>query len=145
MAHYRTTIDSVRSVEDTFDYMARFSNARFWDPTVVDASLTSPEPVGQGSTFSLSIHSMGRTSEWRYKVIEFTPSSKVVLRAKRGSLVSLDTVTVRARPGGGAEVTYDADLRLSGLARFADPLLNMAFQRLGARAKAGLARELGPS
>jgi hypothetical protein len=40
-------------------------------------------------------------------------------------------------------VTYDARLGMHGVLRFADPLLALAFARIGDRAAAGLRRALG--
>jgi len=42
----------------------------------------------------------------------------------------------------GSVVTYDADLRVRGLFRLADPLLALAFRRIGDRARDGLVRAL---
>ena len=53
-----------------------------------------------------------------------------------------DQITVRPE-GAGASVTYDADLQLRGALRVLDPLLGLAFKRLGDRARDGLRRELG--
>ena len=40
--------------------------------------------------------------------------------------------------GTGAVVTYEAELTLNGVLRFADPLLGLAFGRIGGRAADGL-------
>lgn len=143
MARYRCTIDTPLTVEESFDYMARFSNATAWDPSVVAAEMSTPEPVGVGSVFELVVRSLGRELPFRYEVVEHDRPGRVVLRAERGSIVSEDTVTVTALSVGGSAVTYDADLRLSGPARIFDPLLSLVFQKLGRDAEAGLRRELG--
>jgi len=46
-------------------------------------------------------------------------------------------------PSEGAVVTYDARLEPRGMLRLADPLLGLAFRRIGDRAAAGLRRVLG--
>lgn len=142
MARYRADIPSPKTPEAAFEYLARFSNAVEWDPTVVRAEMVTPAPVGRGSAFELVIRTGRRESTWRYEIIEHDPPQRVVLRAERGALVSEDTITVRPAPNGGSIATYDADLRLRGLLRIADPLLAIAFRRLGDRAAAGLRREL---
>ena len=48
-----------------------------------------------------------------------------------------------ADDGGGSLVTYDAELTLKGLLGLADPLLAMAFERIGRRAERGLVDALG--
>ena len=65
-----------------------------------------------------------------------------MLRAETPTVVSEDTITVSALPGSGAQVTYDARLRLRGALRVADPVLGLLFRRVGDRAKAGLAATL---
>jgi hypothetical protein len=52
-----------------------------------------------------------------------------------------DTITVRPGPRG-AEVSYEAELTLHGLARIMDIPLHLAFQRIGRRAEEGLRDEL---
>jgi hypothetical protein len=47
------------------------------------------------------------------------------------------------QPGRGTRVTYDADLSLKGPLRLADPLLALAFRRVGDRARDGLRARLG--
>jgi hypothetical protein len=44
MATYRTTILSTRAPAEVFAYMARFSNARAWDPGVSGAEELHPGP-----------------------------------------------------------------------------------------------------
>jgi hypothetical protein len=56
-------------------------------------------------------------------------------------VVSLDRITFEPS-GGGTRIVYDADLALKGALKLADPLLRVAFKRVGARALAGLRRTL---
>ena len=53
VARYVTTIDSSLTPEEAFAYMADFSNAREWDPSVTEASRSHAD-VGLGSTSSWS-------------------------------------------------------------------------------------------
>jgi hypothetical protein len=69
------------------------------------------------------------------------------LRGENSSVVSLDRITFE-RTGAGTRITYDATLTLKGPMKIADPLLGLAFNRVGARALAGLRQTLaagGPS
>jgi hypothetical protein len=56
--------------------------------------------------------------------------------------VSLDTITIRDDGHGGASVTYDAKIDLKGVRKLVDPLLELAFKRLGDRARDGLRAKL---
>ena len=53
MARYRTTIQSKKSPEETFEYLADFANAREWDPGVVEGENLTGRPLGAGSRFRL--------------------------------------------------------------------------------------------
>lgn len=137
MARYIGSLDVDASPEATFDYLARFSNAEEWDPGVGEAEMVTPEPVGPGSAFILQVKAMGRSLPFRYEVVEYERPARVTLEARRSPFVSRDTITVEPTPSG-SRFTYDADLRLTGPARLLDPLLALAFRRIGDRAMAGL-------
>ena len=64
-----------------------------------------------------------------------------VARAQSTTLTSLDSITVRS-DGTGSVVTYEAELTLNGLLRFVDPVLGLAFGRIGDRAAGGLIEAL---
>ncbi len=144
MAHYRGTIDSKRSVEATFDYMADFRSVAAWDPTAVEAEMLGDAP-GIGTRFRVVVRIAGRENEFIYTTLEYERPRRFVLRAESSTVVSQDTVTVEAAPGAGAKLIYDADLRPKGLIKLADPVLGLMFKRLGDNAAAGLRRELGSS
>ena len=72
-----------------------------------------------------------------YVIVELDAPSTVVLRAESSTVVSLDTITFEASATGSV-VTYDADLRLKGVLRLFDPLLAVAFRRIGDNARDGL-------
>jgi Polyketide cyclase / dehydrase and lipid transport len=143
MARYTTAIRSALAPADALAYMADFSNARFWDPSVSRASRDGDAPVGLGSAFSLVARFAGRDVPLTYTIVAYEPPARVVLEARRG-FVSRDTITVEAAAGGGSVVHYDAVLAFSGAGRLFDPLMQLVFNRVGARAKAGLEAALNP-
>ena len=142
MAHYRGAIDSKRSVEETFDYMADFRSVTEWDPTAIEAEMLGDRP-GEGTRFRVVVRLAGRENEFLYTTIEYERPRRFVLRAETSTVVSEDTVTVDAVPTGGARLVYDADLRPKGLMKLADPVLGLMFKRLGDNAADGLRRALG--
>lgn len=142
MAHYRGNIESDRSQAETFAYMAEFANVREWDPTVVEARALEDTEPALGSRFFVRVHWLGRDLPLTYEIVEFEPPRRLVLRAENSTSVSEDTVEVAPRDGGSL-LTYEARVTLKGAARLADPLLGLAFRRLGDNAAAGLRRELG--
>ena len=44
MARYRTTIQTKKSPEEAFEYLADFANAREWDPGVVEGEYLTGQP-----------------------------------------------------------------------------------------------------
>jgi Polyketide cyclase / dehydrase and lipid transport len=138
MAHYRRTIQSKKSPEVTFQYLADFAHAREWDPGVVEGENLTGQPIGPGSRFRLVSRFLGRRVPLEYRIVAFEPPGRVVFQADQAAVYSTDEI--RFVPGGaGTSVTYDADLRWKGtLGRLMDPLLGLALRRIGDRAAAGL-------
>ena len=138
MARYVTTIDSKLSAAEAFAYMADFSNARQWDPSVVEASRSGEGQVGSGSTFDLVVKFGGRKLPMRYEIVSYEAPRLVVLEARQPTFTSRDTITVTAAAGGGTTVHYDALLEFNGFGRLLDPIMQLIFNRTGDKAAAGM-------
>ena len=142
MARYRTTIESTKSPTEAFDYLADFANAAEWDPGVVKGERLTGTPLGRGSRFRLVARFLGRRVPLEYEITSFDPARRVVFEADNAMVRSVDEIRFS---GGGdrTSVTYDADLRVKGpLGHLVDPLLGLAFRRIGDRAAAGLREAL---
>jgi carbon monoxide dehydrogenase subunit G len=137
MARYVASLDTARPIGEVFDYLSDFSTTREWDPGVVEAQRLDDGPVAIGSEFRLLAKFLGRTNELTYRIVELEPPATVALRGENATVVSFDRITL-VPAGGGTRITYDAELTLKGLLRVADPLLALAFNRVGDRALAGL-------
>jgi hypothetical protein len=145
MAHYRASIDIPQPCEDVFAYLSDFSTTREWDPSVVEAERVSGQAVGEGTEFRLVAEFLGRKNELTYRIVEYDPPHAVTFLGENATVVSRDRITFDSTATAGTRVTYDADLALKGLLRIADPVLALAFNRVGDRALAGLRRTLAPS
>ena len=143
MARYVTTIDSRLPPGEAFAYMADFSHARSWDPSVNEARKVGEGPIGAGSTFDLVARFAGRDVPLRYEIIDYEPPGRVILEARRPGFVSRDTITI-APAASGSEIRDDAHLEFSGLRRLLDPAMQRIFDRVGAAAKAGMQAALNP-
>jgi hypothetical protein len=137
MARYETTIESRLSQADAFDYMAEFTNAREWDPSVGQARRVDDGPVAVGSAFELIARFAGKDVPLRYTVLEHDRPQRVVLEARRPGFVSRDTITV-AEAAAGSTVHYDALLELSGWRRLFGPFFQRTFDGIGDRAAEGM-------
>lgn len=142
MARYQETVPSARSQQDTFDYLARFSNTADWDPSAkAGRDLQHGDPVGVGARFDLDFEIAGRTTELNYEVTEYDRPNRVRLFCDAGWFTSDDTIEVGAN-GGGTEVTYTAVVTMKGPLRLFDPVMQLGFNRAGAKAAAGLKETL---
>jgi carbon monoxide dehydrogenase subunit G len=141
MARYRATIDTSRRPQDVFAYLGDFSTAAEWDPGVVEAERVNGDVLGEGAEFRLVAEFLGRRNPLTYRIVEYDPPHAVTFLGENATVTSRDRITFEPIPGG-TRITYDADLRIKGPLRIADPLLKLAFNRVGDRALAGLERTL---
>ena len=111
--------------------MADFSNALEWDPSVTEATRSSD------GAFDLVAKFGGRGVPLRYEVVSSDPPRSIVLVARKPSFTSRDTITVASAPAGST-VHYDARLEFKGAGRILDPLMQLVFNRTGAKAAAGM-------
>jgi carbon monoxide dehydrogenase subunit G len=137
MAKYTATLATKRPPAEVFDYLSDFSTTAEWDPGVREAKRMDDAPVAVGSEFLVVAEFLGRRNSLIYRVLEFDPPNSVTFRGASATVVSLDRITFEAF-GAGTKVTYDADLTLKGPFKLADPLLALAFRRVGDRALAGM-------
>jgi len=141
MARYHAAVQSRRPVQDTFDYLATFSNAAEWDPGVLDAQQLDPGPVAAGTRFRLVVPFLGRRLPLTYAVTGYGPGRRVALAATSGVL----RVTDRIEVTDDAVVSYDAEVVLRGPLRLLDALLRPGFRAVAERAAHGLAEVLATS
>ena len=141
MAHYRGSIDTQQSREELFAYLSDFSTTRGWDPSVVEAQRLNSQAVGEGTEFRLVAVFLGRKNKLTYRIVEYDPPRAVTFIGENPTVISRDRITFETTTDG-TRVTYDADLALKGPLRIADPLLGLAFKRVGDRALDGLRQTL---
>ena len=142
MARYTASVQTPKQPADVFGYLSDFSNALEWDPGVVEAERLGEGPISVGAEFRLVAVFLSRRNTLLYTVVEYEPPTLVTFRGENASVVSLDRITFETTPGGGTRVTYDAQLTLKGAFRLADPLLGLAFKRVGDQALAGMRAKL---
>jgi carbon monoxide dehydrogenase subunit G len=141
MAHYKASVDTPRTPGDVFAYLSDFSTTAEWDPGVVEAERLDDRPVAEGSEFRLVADFLRRKTALTYRIVEYDPPNAVTFRGENSSVISLDRITFEPSDGG-TRVTYDAELELKGPFRLAEPLLALAFRRVGNRALAGMRKTL---
>ena len=142
MARYRASIETLWTADEAFAYLSDFSTSAEWDPGVVTADRVGTAPVGEETEFRLVAEFLGRKTRLTYRVVEYEAPRAVTFLGENATVVSHDRITFETIPTG-TRVSYDADLKLKGPLRLADPLLALAFNRVGDRALTGLREVLG--
>jgi hypothetical protein len=143
MAHYRTTVPSPHSPDEVFRYLADFRSVSEWDPSIINATLIGDgDPITVGARFHVTTKTRFSEIVLDYTTTAIDPPERITLRGENDSMVSVDAITIATDGGVGSSVTYDAQITLKGARRLADPLLQLAFQRLGDKARDGLRTRL---
>jgi len=140
MARYVTTVRTRRQAAEVFAFLSDLRHFADWDPGVRRVAQVEGVGGGAGAVFDVTVAGVPETT-LRYRTVEYREPAELLVVARTRLLTSTDRTTVRSE-GATTLVTYDADLRLNGLLGLGDPLLRLAFRRIGDRAAAGLRRAL---
>jgi len=141
MAKYTVSVESSKSVEEAFAYMADLRNFANWDPGVLTVTQVAGDGAGPESSFDVAVKSVGGGTVLRYKTVEYGEPSNLLVEARNSKFTSIDRITIVAKDQGSI-VTYSAELLLNGWLSPFNPLLGLVFDRIGDRAAAGLRRVL---
>lgn len=139
--HYRREIEVSTDPGATFAYLADFANAAEWDPGIVEAKRLTPAPTAVDSRFEVIALFRGKRQRFEYVVTEYAEGTRIALRGEGEKARSDDVITVTGRDGA-TRVVYEADLRLKGAYRAAEPFLGSTFERMGDAALDGLRARL---
>lgn len=142
MARFTGTVRSPHPAADTWSYLADLRSIAEWDPSVERISLSSGEPRTVDARYELAVSFLGKTLTLPYATVAAEEPTRVVFAAWTDIVTVRDEARVRPLPDGGSSVTWDAELRLRGARRLLNPLLRLAFGRLGDRAERGLRKRL---
>ena len=141
MAKYTVSVESSKSVEEAFAYMADLRNFANWDPGVLTVTQVAGDGAGMGSSFDVAVKCVGGGTVLRYETVEYDEPGNLLVEARNSKFTSIDRITVVAKDEGSI-VTYAAELLLNGCLSPLNPLLGLVFNRIGDRAAAGLRRVL---
>ena len=141
MARYVTRVKTPLAANAAFDYVADLTNFAEWDPGVGRSVQVEGDGAGLGAAYDVTVGAVPRDLTLRYEVVEHDPPRTCLVVARSTVFTSTDRITV-VPDGDGSIVTYDAELALNGPLGLFDPVLRLAFGRIGDRAAAGLRRAL---
>ena len=141
MARYVTRVKTPLAANAAFDYVADLTNFAEWDPGVGRSVQVEGDGAGLGAAYDVTVGAVPRDLTLRYEVVEHDPPRTCLVVARSTVFTSTDRITV-VPDGDGSIVTYDAELALNGPLGLFDPVLRLAFGRIGDRAAAGLRQAL---
>jgi hypothetical protein len=142
MARYTGTVTSPHPTQEVWSYLADLRSVAEWDPSVDEVRLLSGEPRTVGARYQLEVSFLGNRVSLPYVTVTAESPARVVFAAETKSVIVRDEARIRSMADGGSSVTWDADLRLKGARRLIDPLLRVAFNRVGGRGARGLNERL---
>lgn len=139
---YTGTVTSPHPPADVWSYLADLRSLAEWDPSVKQIRLVSGEPGVSGTSYELEVGVLGRRLTLPYLTVAAKSPTTVVFTAESDGVQVRDEARIRPIIAGGSSVTWDAELRLRGARQILDPLIQLAFNRLGGRAEQGLRERL---
>ena len=132
MATFRASISSPLPPDEAFARMAAFERVPEWDPATMASVRIGPD--GLGAEYDVTTRFGGRTQVLRYRTTTHEPPGRFVVEATLPNGIGLrDEITVTSA-GSGSTVTYDARILPTGIWKLANPVFQLVFARIGARA-----------
>ena len=108
--------------EEVFAFVADARNRPSWDESVDTEELTSPGPIGVGTTVRTTLRSMGREYEYNWRVTEHEPPHRMTIESTSGPFeTTLEYVVTEA--GLGTQVDFSVTGRPGGVLRLFQPLI----------------------
>jgi len=130
-----------RPPDEVFAFVSDARNRPSWDDSVDSEELTSPEPIGVGSTVRTRMRSMGRDYEIDWEIVDHEPPTRQRIESTSGPF-STTLVYELAGDGDGTSVRFSVTGRPTGLLRLMQPLIARTSHRNLDRAFARLKRVL---
>ncbi|NYF17493.1 uncharacterized protein YndB with AHSA1/START domain [Microbacterium sp. AK009] len=111
-----------RSRADVFAYLTDAGRRPEWDETVISERLTSPPPVGVGSTIHSRMRVMGREVDFHWQVTEYLPPGRMAIVSTKGTFPT-SLLFELADEAAGTRVSATIDGEPSGMLRLVEPMI----------------------
>jgi uncharacterized protein YndB with AHSA1/START domain len=118
----RVSVLISRPVDEVFEFIADARNRPRWDDSVDREELTSPEPIGVGTTVRTTLRSMGREYVYTWEVVEHQPPSQMTIESTSGPFPTTLAYQLSEREGMTA-VDFSVSGRPTGMLRLVEPLI----------------------
>ncbi len=115
-------IDVARPAAEVFERLTRIEDLPRWQPAIVEAKLTSPGPIGAGSTARIVAEAAGQRTEADGTVTEFVRPERIALTAKAGPADITASVVITPLTDTSCRVGFATTIKLGGMLRFVEGL-----------------------
>ena len=117
-----------RPLDEVFTYVADARNRPHWDESVESEELTSPGPIGVGSTIRTRMRSMGREYEYTWRIVEHEPPRHMAVESTSGPFPTTLQFEFTGRDGG-TDVSATVTGRPTGVMRLFQPMIARTTQQ----------------
>jgi len=116
-------IEIKRWVPEVAAFATNPDNAAKWRTSIGSVEWKSPRPLRVGSRLTFNARFLGKKLAYRYEVIDFVPSERLVLRAPQNSFPMETAFTWKPAEMGGTRMTLSRRGELSGFLQWFEPLI----------------------
>jgi carbon monoxide dehydrogenase subunit G len=117
-----------RPIEEVFDFVSDARNRPRWDDSVDSEELTSPEPIGMGSTVRTRMRSMGRDYELDWEIVQHEPPNRQRIESTSGPFPTTLEYDL-AEGTDGTRLLFSVTGRPAGALELMQPLIARNTQR----------------
>ncbi|MCF3940838.1 SRPBCC family protein [Gordonia tangerina] len=129
MVDVSRTFTVPRPRDEVVAYLRDFANAVEWDPGTQTCEQIGTDPVNEGTRWHNESKLFGMSTTLTYELTADAPDH-LVFTGRNKTATSVDDLSFRAENATSTVITYRAHVEFNGLARLADPIAQLAFQRL---------------
>ena len=118
----RVSVLISRPVQDVFEFIEDARNRPRWDDSVDSEELTSPEPIGVGTTVRTTLRSMGREYVYTWSVVEHEPPNRMTIESTAGPFPTTLAYEL-SEQDGATRLDFSVTGRPKGPLRLFQPLI----------------------
>jgi uncharacterized membrane protein len=117
-----------RPLDEVFAFVGDVRNRPRWDESVDSEELTSPEPIGVGSTVRTRLRSMGREYQYTWEIVEHDPPDRMRVESTSGPFPTTLVFQFFDRDDK-TEVQATVTGRPNGFLRLLQPMISRSTQK----------------
>ena len=141
MVDVTRTFTVQQSMSKVAAYLRDFANATQWDPGTESCEQITAGDVAVGTQWHNKTKMYGVSTELTYS-LETDEPNHVVLRGENKTATSIDDMTFSEVSPSSTEITYHAHIDFHGVAKLADPVAGLAFERVGDETVDGITKSV---